>query len=72
MKNITFSAEDRLIEEARKQAAGQNTTLNNLFREWLEQYTARQQAVRKFDETLEKLSYFRTDRKYTREEMNQR
>lgn len=71
MKNITLSAQDEFIDEARRQAAAQNTTLNNLFREWLKQYTARQQAVRKFDETLEKIS-FRTDRKYTREEMNER
>ena len=36
VKNITLSAEESLIEQARKSAADQNTTLNAAFREWLE------------------------------------
>ncbi len=40
LKNITLSADEALIREARRQAALQNTSLNALFREWLEQYPA--------------------------------
>ncbi len=39
MKNITFSADERLIEAAREQAAADNTTLNEQFRQWLMQLT---------------------------------
>jgi hypothetical protein len=35
MKRITFRADERVIDEARKAAADQNTTLNEAFREWL-------------------------------------
>ncbi len=72
MKNITLSAQDELIDEARRQAAAQNTTLNNLFREWLKQYAQRQRKLREFDVVMAKAPYFKSDRKYTREEMNQR
>lgn len=72
MKNVTLSAEDKLIEEARKQAAAEGTTLNNLFREWLQQYAAREQAVAEYRALMKRLHYVRPGRKFTREEMNER
>ncbi len=72
VKNITLSADENLIEQARKTAAEQHTTLNAAFREWLEEFSGRQQRARKFDELMERLSYFSVDRKYTRDEMNER
>jgi hypothetical protein len=71
LKNITFSADEVLIREARRQAALQNTTLNELFRQWLEQYVAQEDAGQDFLELLERLGP-RFVRKYTREEMNER
>ncbi len=76
LKNITLSADEALIREARRQAALQNTTLNALFREWLEQYTGKdeaagKEAVRRYQELMERLGP-RFVRKYTREEMNER
>jgi len=41
MKNITLSADESLIEQARLVAKSQHKTLNTAFREWLEQFTAR-------------------------------
>lgn len=38
MKNITLSADEALIERGRRRAEHENTTLNNLFREWLASY----------------------------------
>jgi hypothetical protein len=38
MKNITFSAEDALITQARGLAQGRGTTLNEEFRIWLATY----------------------------------
>lgn len=71
LKNITFSADEALIREARRQAALQNTTLNELFREWLEQYVAREEAARYYPELMQQMG-LRFDRKFTREEMNER
>lgn len=77
LKNITLSADEALIREARRQAALQNTTLNSLFREWLERYVtqedidARQLAVARYDELMQQLGR-RFERKFTREEMNER
>jgi hypothetical protein len=35
MKNITLSADENLIEQARLTAKAQRKTLNSAFREWL-------------------------------------
>ena len=72
LKNITLSADESLIREARRQAALQNTTLNALFREWLEQYIRRQDAVAQYEELMQRLSHVNAGRKFTREEMNER
>lgn len=72
VKNITLSAQDVLLHEARKKAVQENTTLNNLFREWLEQYVQRQRTEHEFDQLMKRLTYVKLDRKYTRAEMNER
>ncbi|MBE7560325.1 hypothetical protein HS125_15835 [bacterium] len=72
MKNITLSAEERLIREAREKARRENRTLNQAFREWLSQYTGAEQQARQFRRLMEELSYVRPGRKLTREEMNER
>jgi hypothetical protein len=71
VKNITLSADENLIEQARKAAAEQHTTLNAAFRQWLEEFSGRQQRARRFDEAMERLKHFTVDRKYTRDEMNE-
>jgi hypothetical protein len=73
MKNITFTADERLIEAAREQAAADNTTLNEQFRQWLEQYARKRQAARAM-KTLSRLqkTYSSAGRKFTRDEMNER
>jgi hypothetical protein len=72
-RNITFTADEHLIEEAREAARAEGTTLNEQFRLWLEQY-ARKRRVQRAMETVDRLrSYVRTDgRKFTRDEMNER
>jgi hypothetical protein len=72
VKNITFSADENLIEQARKVAADQHTTLNAAFREWLEQYSGRLRWLEEYDALMERTKYFKVDRKYTRDEMNER
>jgi hypothetical protein len=73
VKNITLSADENLIEQARKTAADQNTTLNAAFREWLQQYSGRQRWLREYNELMERTrKYMKVDRKYTRDELNER
>ncbi|HEV2646553.1 MAG TPA: hypothetical protein VGU46_09335 [Acidobacteriaceae bacterium] len=73
MKNITLSADEHLIDEARRAAAEQHTTLNAAFREWLEQFSGRARRMREFDEFFARTTaYVRADRKYTRDELNER
>ncbi len=72
-KNITFAADEALIEEAREAARADNTTLNEQFRLWLEQY-ARQRRAQRAMETIERLrQYVDTGgKKFSREDMNER
>ena len=73
VKNITLSADENLIEQARKAAADQHTTLNAAFREWLEQYAGRQRWLQEYDALMERTrKYMKVDRKYTRDELNER
>jgi len=72
VKNITLSAEESLIEQARIAAKAQHTTLNAAFREWLTQFSARQGHAQEFDSLMDRLKYVKVNRKFTRDEMNER
>jgi len=74
MKNITLSADEHLIEDARRRAADEHTTLNAKFREWLEDYTQRQRIADEAMACIEEMrsKYPTGGRKFTREEMNER
>lgn len=72
MKNITFSAEESLIERAREVAKAQRKTLNMAFREWLASYAARKGDVQQHRALMERLSHIDSGGPYTREEMNER
>ena len=74
MRNITLSADERLIDAARARARRQNTTLNEEFRRWLADYADRDAEAEARHELLERIrAYARTGgRKWTRDEMNER
>jgi hypothetical protein len=72
VRNLTVSADERLIEEARRIAESRHTTLNSEFRDWLVEYTGRAGRMEKYRELMSSLGNFRMDRKYTRDEMNER
>jgi hypothetical protein len=73
MKNITFSADEKLIEAARERARSEHTTLNEEFRRWLEGYVRRnQQASEALAVMRELQGKLRVGRKLTRDEMNER
>ena len=72
-KNITFAADEALIEEARAAARSENTTLNAQFRLWLEQYARKRRAAKAMQTIAELQKKYSTGgRKFTREEMNER
>ena len=55
MKNITLSADERLIEEAREKARQEHTTLNEQFRRWLADYVGRRERVERAMRTIDEL-----------------
>lgn len=72
MKNITLSADEGLIEEARESARARKTTLNQLFREWLLQVAGREEREKQVSDLLSRLSYADASGKFSRDEMNER
>ena len=72
MKNITLSADEALIAKARERAKEENTTLNQRFREWLEDYSrAKNNTKNDLDALFDRLQT-NTGDPFTREEMNER
>ncbi len=72
LQNVTLSAEKALIEQARRRAAANNTTLNAEFRRWLEQYIATPQTSDELAALMDRLSYARPGITFSRDEMNER
>lgn len=73
MRNVTLSADESLIESARRRALSENTTLNNLFREWLARYAGEPRlTAEQIRNTLATAGHFRAGRRLTRDERNER
>ena len=74
MKNITLSADERLIEAARERARDEHTTLNEQFRAWLEEYSGRKYSAERVMRAIHELQKeIKTGgRKFTRDELNER
>ena len=72
MKNVTLSADENLIEQARLVAHTQHKTLNAAFREWLEQYAAESGSAREVEALFKRLRHVRAGRHFSRDEMNER
>lgn len=71
MKKVTLSADERLIEQARRIAIAQGRTLNEAFREWLEKFTGLSGSTQEFNSLMERLRYVRAGKHFKREEMNE-
>jgi len=73
VKNITFSADEEVIEQARLVARSQRRTLNDAFREWLGQFAGTSQDAREAETLMKRLRYVNSGgRRYTRDEMHER
>lgn len=72
MKNITLSADEHLIDLAREEARARKTTLNALFREWLEEIARREEKRKLAGDVIRRMSEFDSGGPFSREEMNER
>ena len=71
-RNITLSADEALIERARARARQQRTSLNSVFRRWLESYAAERDARQSYQSLMDRLDEVHAGRSFTRDEMNER
>lgn len=72
VKNITLSAEDRLIAQARARAQSESKSLNVVFREWLQRYVFGKREAGSYHKLMKTLSHVRAGRHFSREELNER
>ena len=72
MKNITLSADESLIQQARRLANNENKTLNELFRDWLARYVAQPGASEQYLALMRNLDHVQAGQTFSREEMNER
>ncbi|ASV08199.1 antitoxin [Leptospira interrogans serovar Canicola] len=72
MKNITFRADDQLLEKARLRAASERKSLTDVLNEFLKNYSNSVKDVTDYENLLQNLAYVKVGRKFTREEMNER
>ena len=72
IRNITLSADEILINQARQKAEQEKTSINKLFREWIAKYVNRDNVGNNYDRLMESLATVNSGKKFTREEMNER
>jgi hypothetical protein len=71
--DITLSAPEGLINQARKRATAKGTTLNQEFRDWLASQTIdNAERLLRYQRLMKQLSHVDAGRHFTREEMNER
>jgi hypothetical protein len=73
MKNVTVRVDEAVVEAARSRARDEGTTLNEKVRSWLADYARQGNRGARYDQVMARLRRRGSvDRKYTREEMNER
>jgi hypothetical protein len=72
MKNVTLSANEDVLRKAKNKAQNNNTTLNSLFRKWLDDYTRDRNLALELERFLIKTEYAEAGRGFTRDEFNER
>jgi len=73
MKNITFSADEHMIQKARERARSEKRTLNDAFREWISRFAGQTDNLDEYDALIDQLRrtvHLRPP--FTRDEMNER
>jgi len=63
MKNVTLSADEKLILRGREKARREGTTLNEAFRGWLQRYAGCQDAADEYGALMDRLDHIRAGRR---------
>jgi hypothetical protein len=71
-KNITLSAEERLIARARERAHRERKTLNAAFREWLAAYVGKGASAGRYRNLTRRLKHISAGQKFSRNQLNAR
>jgi hypothetical protein len=72
MKNVTLSAEEQLIEQAREKAQSRHASLNDEFRAWLGSYVAEASQAGTYEAIMTRLSRIESGGPFSRDEANER
>lgn len=72
MKNVTFKADEKILQKARIRAKEENTSLNEIFNNWLEVFVKNKQNAKDYDLLMKNLNYVSSGRKFSRSELNER
>ena len=72
LKNITLSADERLLSLARAKASREHKTLNAEFRLWLERFVGNTAAAQNYRRLMKSMSAVQNSKKFTRDELNER
>jgi hypothetical protein len=73
MRNVTFAVDESLLDAAREQAAAENSSLNEQFRLWLQQYARKRQTARAMA-VVDRIAAYADSggRRFSRDERNAR
>lgn len=72
MRNVTISADEAVLRQARNRARAEHRTLNELVREWMAQYIAQPAAGDTYDALMQRMSHVAAGRRFSREELHER
>jgi hypothetical protein len=72
VRDITFSADESIIERAREVARRENKTLEAAFYDWLVLYASRNVTEAEVLALFDSPKHVEAGRKFTRDEMNER
>jgi hypothetical protein len=72
LRNITLSADEQLIAQAREEAEARGSTLNAEFRLWLAAFVEQERTAESYQNLMAKLDYAAPGRRFTRDESNER
>jgi hypothetical protein len=72
MKNITLSADERIIELARGKALSRHRSLNDEFRAWLIAFASEPASSDEYGMIMERLSHVDAGSRFSRDEANAR
>lgn len=71
-RNITLSADEELLRKAREKASREATTLNAVFRRWLDRYVRSDTAADGYERLMSELGHVEAGARFDRDQLNAR